>query len=77
MSGHWRRGAFGVELIRRALDDARRWDDIEATVGSIADEGHGWDDDPGEVGVGSRLVTGNPKDVPMRELDVEHWPVGV
>jgi len=48
VSGHWRRGAFGAELIRRALDDARRWDDIEATLGSIADEGHGWDDDPGE-----------------------------
>jgi len=29
------------------------------------------------VGVGSTLVTGNPKDFPMRGLDVEHWPVGV
>ena len=22
------------------------------------------------------LATGNPKDFPMRELTVEHWPVG-
>ncbi len=28
------------------------------------------------VGVGARLATGNPKDFPMPELDVEHWPVG-
>jgi predicted nucleic acid-binding protein len=28
------------------------------------------------VGVRSRLVTGNPTDFPMPELDVEHWPVG-
>jgi predicted nucleic acid-binding protein len=29
------------------------------------------------VGVGARLATGNPKDFPMSELDVEHWPVGM
>jgi predicted nucleic acid-binding protein len=28
------------------------------------------------VGVGARLATGNPKDFPMEELQVEHWPVG-
>ena len=28
------------------------------------------------VGVGARLATGNPKDFPMRELVVEHWPAG-
>ena len=26
--------------------------------------------------IGARLVTGNPKDFPMREIEVEHWPVG-
>ena len=26
--------------------------------------------------VGARLATGNPKDFPMRELRVEHWPAG-
>ncbi|MQA74092.1 MAG: PIN domain-containing protein [Solirubrobacterales bacterium] len=25
---------------------------------------------------GGRLATGNPKDFPMRELRVEHWPTG-
>jgi predicted nucleic acid-binding protein len=28
------------------------------------------------LAVGGRLATGNPKDFPMGELDVEHWPVG-
>lgn len=26
--------------------------------------------------VGGRLATGNPKDFPMSELAVEHWPAG-
>lgn len=26
--------------------------------------------------VGARLATGNPKDFPMRQITVEHWPVG-
>lgn len=28
------------------------------------------------LGVGATLATGNPKDFPMSELSVEHWPVG-
>jgi predicted nucleic acid-binding protein len=28
------------------------------------------------LSLGGRLATGNPKDFPMRELMVEHWPVG-
>ena len=28
------------------------------------------------LAVGGRLATGNPKDFPMPELSVEHWPVG-
>lgn len=28
------------------------------------------------VALDARLATGNPKDFPMPELDVEHWPVG-
>jgi predicted nucleic acid-binding protein len=28
------------------------------------------------VGLGARLATGNPKDFPMKDLLVEHWPVG-
>jgi predicted nucleic acid-binding protein len=26
--------------------------------------------------IGGRLATGNPRDFPMRELTVEHWPAG-
>ncbi len=28
------------------------------------------------VGVSARLATGNPKDFPMRGLEIEHWPAG-
>lgn len=28
------------------------------------------------LAVGGRLATGNPRDFPMSELTVEHWPVG-
>jgi Arc/MetJ family transcription regulator len=45
--GHRRRSAFVSELIRRALDDERRWDDVESALDAIADTGHEWDDDPG------------------------------
>ena len=46
-AGPQRRSAFIAALIRRGLDDERRWDDIEASLGTIADTGHQWDDDPG------------------------------
>lgn len=44
--GRRRRSAFVAELIRRALEDERRWDDIESALGGIDDAGHEWDDDP-------------------------------
>jgi predicted nucleic acid-binding protein len=28
------------------------------------------------LSIGGRLATGNPKDFPMTELAIEHWPVG-
>ena len=28
------------------------------------------------VTIGGRLATGNPRDFPMSEVAVEHWPVG-
>lgn len=28
------------------------------------------------LSIGGRLATGNPKDFPMPEIAVEHWPVG-
>lgn len=44
--GRRRRSAFIASAIRGALDDERRWDLIESAMGSIADSGHEWDDDP-------------------------------
>ena len=46
--GKRQRSSFITELIRRALDDEQRWDDIEASLGTIADHGHEWDKDPGQ-----------------------------
>jgi len=46
-AGRRRRSPFIAALIRRALDDEHRWDEIEAALGSIDDSGHVWDDDPG------------------------------
>ncbi len=47
-AGPRRRSAFIEQLIRRGLDDERRWDDIEAALGTLADSGHDWDDSPDE-----------------------------
>ncbi|MCY4368764.1 MAG: ribbon-helix-helix protein, CopG family [bacterium] len=41
------RNAFIADLIRRGLDYERRLDDIDASLGGIADTGHDWDEDPG------------------------------
>jgi len=45
-AGVRRRSAFVAELIKRGLEDERRWDDIAAALGSLPDSGHEWDDDP-------------------------------
>jgi hypothetical protein len=44
--GPRRRSAFIAELIRRGLEDERRWDDIESALSGIPDTGHEWDEDP-------------------------------
>lgn len=44
--GPRRRSRFIVAALRRALEDERRWDDIEQALGAISDAGHDWDDDP-------------------------------
>jgi metal-responsive CopG/Arc/MetJ family transcriptional regulator len=44
--GRRRRSTFIAETLRRALDDERRWEDIEAGLGALADDGHEWDADP-------------------------------
>lgn len=45
-AGVRKRSAFVAELIKRGLDDERRWDEIQAALGSLADSGHDWDNDP-------------------------------
>jgi Arc/MetJ-type ribon-helix-helix transcriptional regulator len=44
--GARRRSAFIADATRKALDDQRRRELIEAGIGSIPDTGHEWDDDP-------------------------------
>jgi metal-responsive CopG/Arc/MetJ family transcriptional regulator len=44
--GPRRRSRFVAAAVREALESARRWDDIEAALASIADQGHEWDADP-------------------------------
>ena len=44
--GKRKRSAFITRLIRGALDDRKRWDMIIASIGTISDQGHDWDQDP-------------------------------
>jgi predicted transcriptional regulator len=44
--GRRRRSTFIGETLRRALEDERRWEDIEAGLGALPDSGHEWDADP-------------------------------
>jgi hypothetical protein len=44
--GRRRRSAFIAKLIEHGLEDERRWDDIESSLGQIDDAGHEWDADP-------------------------------
>jgi metal-responsive CopG/Arc/MetJ family transcriptional regulator len=46
--GRRRRSTFIADALRRALDDARRREDIEAGLGALADEEHEWDADPAD-----------------------------
>lgn len=45
-AGPRQRSQFIAELIRRGLDDERRWDEIESALGQMDDTGHEWDDNP-------------------------------
>ena len=44
--GARRRSRFIAEAVRRALDDEQRWESLESAIGSLADGGHEWDEDP-------------------------------
>lgn len=45
-AGRRGRSALIEAFVRRGIEDAERWDDIEAALGSIEDTGHEWDEDP-------------------------------
>jgi hypothetical protein len=40
------RSPFIAAAVREALEDERRWELVEAALGSIGDSGHEWDEDP-------------------------------
>jgi metal-responsive CopG/Arc/MetJ family transcriptional regulator len=40
------RSAFIARAVEQALDDERRWELIQSSLGSVADERHEWDEDP-------------------------------
>jgi metal-responsive CopG/Arc/MetJ family transcriptional regulator len=44
--GRRRRSAFIASAVRSALDDERRWTDIEGAIGRLANTEHDWDTDP-------------------------------
>jgi metal-responsive CopG/Arc/MetJ family transcriptional regulator len=44
--GQRQRSAFIAAAVRRALDDERRWEDIEAAIGALTESEHAWDADP-------------------------------
>ena len=46
--GARRRSAFVAEAVRQALEDERRWELIDASLGTITDGGHAWDPDPAQ-----------------------------
>jgi predicted nucleic acid-binding protein len=56
----WRAGEWRREFARRGRTLAQ----ADCLVAAAA------------LSLGGRLATGNPRDFPMRELTVEHWPVG-
>lgn len=54
-AGRGRRSAFIEHTVERALEDERRWEEVEASLGALADSGHEWDQDPaGWVRTGRR-----------------------
>ncbi len=44
--GRRARSSFIAATLRHALDNQRRWDEIESVIGSVSEEGHEWDGDP-------------------------------
>ena len=45
-AGPRNRSAFLAAAVRQALDEERRWDALEASIGALPGP-HDWDEDPG------------------------------
>ena len=45
--GRRQRSAFIASAVRTALDDERRWSEIEGSIGRLAEFEHDWDNDAG------------------------------
>jgi len=45
-AGERKRSEYIAQVVRVAIDDEQRWDDIEAGLGALADTEHDWDADP-------------------------------
>jgi len=69
-------GALRVAPLRRAEgEQAGRWRSQFAAQGTTLSQADCLIA-AAALGVGARLATGNPRDFPMVEVEVEHWPVG-
>jgi metal-responsive CopG/Arc/MetJ family transcriptional regulator len=53
--GQRQRSAFIAAAVRRALDDERRWEDIEAAIGALTASEHAWDADPAAWSTGQSV----------------------
>jgi predicted nucleic acid-binding protein len=68
-------GALRVAPLRRAEgEQAGRWRSQFAAQGRTLSQADCLIA-AAALGVGARLATGNPRDFPMVELEVEHWPM--
>ena len=47
-AGERKRSDFIARIVRDAIDDENRWDEIESGLGVLADSGHEWDSDAAE-----------------------------
>lgn len=79
----WRRAAAQLfdglrilEIGRRDGELAGRWRRDHATTGVTLAQADCLIA-AAAVAIAAPLATGNPKHFPMRELDLQHWPVGV
>ncbi|HWW67491.1 MAG TPA: hypothetical protein VNY83_05860 [Solirubrobacterales bacterium] len=45
-AGRGQRSAFIARTVEQALEDERRWEEIEASLGAVEGRGHEWDRDP-------------------------------